>query len=89
MSGVEIPVELTGRRAGDPVALFADTAKAAEALGWRARYGLEDIVASAWAWHSSHPHGYAPAVHGAALQFPGTGAQLLRQTKVQAAIRRG
>jgi UDP-glucose-4-epimerase GalE len=57
-SGVPIPVELSERRPGDPVALFADTAKAAEVLGWKARHGLDDIVATAWAWHSTHPHGY-------------------------------
>lgn len=58
-SGVAIPVELTERRPGDPVALYADTSKAAEVLGWTARYGLDDIVATAWAWHRSHPDGYA------------------------------
>jgi UDP-glucose-4-epimerase GalE len=57
-SGVPIPVELSERRPGDPVALFADTTKALEVLGWTARYGLDDIVATAWAWHSTHPHGY-------------------------------
>ena len=25
---------------------------AAELLGWKARYGLDDIVTSAWNWHS-------------------------------------
>jgi UDP-glucose 4-epimerase len=27
-------------------------------LGWSARYGLDDIVGTAWAWHSAHPDGY-------------------------------
>ena len=57
-SGVAIPMELTDRRPGDPVALYADTTKAAEVLGWTARYGLDDIVGTAWAWHSTHPDGY-------------------------------
>lgn len=56
--GVPIPVELAPRRPGDPVALYADTTKAAEVLGWTARYGLDDIVGTAWAWHSGHPDGY-------------------------------
>ena len=30
-------------------------------LGWRATKDLDDIIASAWAWHSSHPDGYASA----------------------------
>ena len=32
--------------------------KARRELGWTPRRGLEDILADAWAWHSSHPHGY-------------------------------
>ncbi|MDQ6784387.1 MAG: UDP-glucose 4-epimerase GalE [Actinomycetota bacterium] len=60
-SGVPVPVVLTERRPGDPVALYADTAKAADVLGWTARYGLDEIVSTAWAWHSAHPDGYPPA----------------------------
>jgi UDP-glucose 4-epimerase len=56
--GRPVPHELTGRRSGDPVALFSDTRRANEVLGWNAESGLEDIVASAWAWHSSHLDGY-------------------------------
>lgn len=59
-SGVDIPVELTGRRPGDPVALYADTARAQQVIGWTARHGLDEIVSSAWAWHASHPDGYPP-----------------------------
>ena len=47
-----------GRRPGDPVAVFADNRKAREQLGWQPRYGLEEIVASAWRWQSGHPDGY-------------------------------
>ena len=28
-------------------------------LGWTARLGLDEILASAWAWHSTHLDGYA------------------------------
>ena len=28
-------------------------------LGWQPKYNdLATIVASAWAWHKSHPHGF-------------------------------
>lgn len=57
-SGKDIEPELVGRRAGDPVALYADAGLAKELLGWVARYDLDDIVASAWRWHSTHPDGY-------------------------------
>lgn len=59
LSGVDLPVELTDRRPGDPVAVYADNGRAAAVLGWQPRYGLDDIIASAWRWHSSRPDGYA------------------------------
>ncbi|PYM16847.1 MAG: UDP-glucose 4-epimerase GalE [Verrucomicrobia bacterium] len=47
------------RRPGDPPSLVASAAKAIKELGWKPRYPkLEDIVASAWRWHSNHPNGY-------------------------------
>jgi UDP-glucose-4-epimerase GalE len=58
ISGVDIPVEYVGRRAGDPVAVYADNRKARDLLGWLPDHSLENVVASAWAWHSSHPDGY-------------------------------
>jgi UDP-glucose 4-epimerase len=59
VTGKPVPHELVGRRPGDPVALYSDTNKASEVLGWKAQSGLDDIVASAWAWHSTHLDGYA------------------------------
>jgi len=64
VSGVDFPVRRAGRRAGDPVAVYADNRAAVELLGWQPRYGLEDIVTSAWRWHSSHPDGYAGTAAG-------------------------
>ncbi len=62
-SGRPVPHELAPRRPGDPVAVYADNRLAAELLGWKPRLGLDDIVASAWAWHSSHPDGYPAGGH--------------------------
>jgi UDP-glucose-4-epimerase GalE len=59
VTGRPVPHELVGRRPGDPVALYSDTTKASEVLGWKAQSGLDDKVASAWAWHSTHLDGYA------------------------------
>ena len=48
------------RRAGDPPALYADSSKAQRELGWKVKFAdIESIVATAWKWHSAHPHGYA------------------------------
>jgi UDP-glucose-4-epimerase GalE len=58
-SGRAIPVQKVGRRAGDPVAVYADNRKAVDALAWKPRYDLDEIVAHAWRWHSTHPDGYA------------------------------
>lgn len=46
----ELPVvpEIAAARAGDPSAVVADATLAAERLGWTARFGLDDIVRSAW-----------------------------------------
>ena len=58
-SGRAVPYELKARRPGDPVALWSDTGRSASVLGWTARYNLDDILGSAWAWHSTHLDGYA------------------------------
>ena len=58
VTGRPVPHELVARRPGDPVALYADTTRSEEVLGWAAERGLDDILASAWAWHSTHIDGY-------------------------------
>jgi UDP-glucose-4-epimerase GalE len=57
-SGRPVPAVDAPRRSGDPVALFADYSKANKVLGWEPKHDLGQIVASAWAWHSTHPNGY-------------------------------
>jgi UDP-glucose-4-epimerase GalE len=53
VAGRSVPVREAARRPGDPAALVADPRLAAEVLGWRPRYpGLDDVVGSAWHWHS-------------------------------------
>lgn len=60
VTGHPIPVEEATRRAGDPATLIASSDKAIEALNWKPAYNsLEQIIASAWKWHESHPNGYA------------------------------
>ena len=56
--GDDVPASASGRRPGDPAAVWADARRAGDVLGWRARYGLADIVASAVRWHRAHPTGY-------------------------------
>lgn len=58
ITGKEIPAVVEPRRAGDPSVLIASNKKAEAVLGWKPTRGLEQIIADAWAWHSSHPNGY-------------------------------
>ena len=58
ISGVDFKVELEPRRPGDPVAIWANSTKAQNELDWKTQYTLEDIVRTAWKWHSTHPDGY-------------------------------
>lgn len=58
----QLPIEVhfEDRRAGDPPRLVADASRAKAVLGWTPRFAsLDDIVASAWRWHETHPAGYA------------------------------
>lgn len=49
----------TPRRPGDAPTLIASAEKINDELGWVPRYpALKDIIASAWEWHRTHPHGY-------------------------------
>jgi UDP-glucose 4-epimerase len=58
-SGRRISVTERPRRPGDPPALYADSAKARNELGWTPRFpDIESIVATAWRWHSTHPGGF-------------------------------
>ena len=58
-TGRDIAVEIGARRAGDPARLIADSKKARKILGWSPKVTrMEDIIATAWRWHLSHPNGY-------------------------------
>ena len=61
VTGRGLAVTLGPRRPGDAPITVADTARARAALGWQPRYGLREMVESAWRWRLAHPNGYAPA----------------------------
>jgi UDP-glucose-4-epimerase GalE len=58
ISGRAVPWELAPRRAGDPVAVYADPSRVRQLLGWTPVHGLDSIIESAWLWHSTHLDGY-------------------------------
>jgi len=59
VSGNKVDYEIGPRRPGDPAKLVASSEKIKRELGWRTRFGLKEIVETAFKWHKSHPHGYA------------------------------
>lgn len=60
VTGHPIPAVVTPRREGDPAKLIASSEKAKNVLGWKPEHAdLEEIIDSAWKWHSTHPDGYA------------------------------
>jgi UDP-glucose 4-epimerase len=58
-SGQKVPLEIVGRRPGDIAACWADPARAAQGLSWRAKRGLAEMCADAWRWQSGNPNGYS------------------------------
>jgi UDP-glucose 4-epimerase len=59
VTGLKVPHVLAPRRAGDPPALYANSAKAVAELGWRVKFNdIESIVATAWRWHQQRPRGF-------------------------------
>ncbi len=59
VSGRKVAVRESPRRPGDPPRLVAAADAARQALGWTARCrDLDELVGSAWRWHSQHPDGF-------------------------------
>ena len=60
VTGRAIPARVVKRRSGDPPVLVASSRRARLALGWHPEHSkLEQMLADAWAWRLTHPHGYA------------------------------
>jgi UDP-glucose 4-epimerase len=60
VTGHPIPSEMAPRRPGDARRLVACSDKIKDELGWEPQYpALEQIIGSAWDWHSNNPQGYS------------------------------
>ena len=56
VTGKDIEVVMTDRRAGDPSRLVGDATKARKLLGWDPKLtSLEEIISSAWQWYDKEP----------------------------------
>jgi UDP-glucose 4-epimerase len=59
VTGAEIPVVFSERRAGDPPILVADASLIKARLGWEPEYArIRDIIESAYKWMKRYPRGY-------------------------------
>lgn len=50
VNDLKLPYRMTDRRPGDVPAVWAETSRANEVLGWRAENSLEQTLRSAWEW---------------------------------------
>ena len=50
VSGKDLNYKIVDRRAGDITTAYADTSKANNELGWKAKSTLDEAMASAWKW---------------------------------------
>ena len=58
-NGLELPYKIVDRRPGDLATCYADPAKSAEVLGWKAERGLQEMCRDSWNWQSKNPKGFA------------------------------
>lgn len=59
VTGHPIPTHEASRRPGDAPRLVASAEKIRRELDWEPQHPeLHQIIASAWEWHRTHPHGY-------------------------------
>ena len=59
VNGVAVPYVITERRPGDLATCYADPAKSAEKLGWKAEKNLDDMCRDTWRWQKNNPMGFA------------------------------
>lgn len=50
VSGQKLNYEIGPRRPGDVMAIYANNDKARTRLGWTPKFGLEDMMSTAWKW---------------------------------------
>jgi UDP-glucose 4-epimerase len=55
ISGKKANIIYKSRRKGDPPKLISSSSKIFKALGWKPCYSIQEIIETAWKWHSSYP----------------------------------
>ena len=57
-NNVPLPYVIAPRRPGDIATCYADPAKSAEKLGWKAEKTLSDMCRDSWNWQKNNPNGF-------------------------------
>ncbi|WP_179404336.1 UDP-glucose 4-epimerase GalE [Burkholderia guangdongensis] len=57
-SGRPVPYELVARRPGDVAECYANPQAAADVIGWRAKFGIDEMCADTWRWQEGNPRGF-------------------------------
>lgn len=58
VTGMDLKIKYVPRRAGDADVLYASIDKIKKDFSWAPKYGLKEIIESAYSWHKFHPEGY-------------------------------
>ena len=58
VNGVKVPYSIKPRRPGDIASCYSDPSKAERELGWKARFGIEEMCRDSWNWQKNNPNGY-------------------------------
>ena len=57
-NGLDLPYKIVDRRPGDIATCYADPAKSASVLGWKAEKNLQDMCRDSWNWQKNNPQGF-------------------------------
>ncbi len=58
VNNIKIPIEFSGRRAGDACKIIADNTLAISSLSWEPKRLLEEMCRDGWKWQKLNPDGY-------------------------------
>ena len=57
-SGKKVPYVIDGRRPGDIAECYADPTLAEKEMGFKCRYGLDEMCEDSWRWQERNPNGF-------------------------------
>lgn len=56
VTGLKLNYEIGPRRPGDVIAIYSNYDRAKSLLGWQPKYGIEEIMSTAWQWEQNRPY---------------------------------